>query len=164
MNLRFAQDTDPVMFVVALPVSPLLVAVPAPPPRRAVPTNLRVLVVDDEAELRELMADALAGHGNRVETAGSGREALEILGRSPLDVVVLDVRMPEMPGMVVWTEIKRIRPELARRTVFCTGDVVGEGVRSFLVPPPRRRRSRRRPLMPPANARIIWASNLPCVF
>lgn len=113
-----------------------------------------ILIIDDDVGICQMVGDFLGLKGYAVETAtsggagleklrartfdagvetaGSGREALEILGRSAVDVVVLDVRMPEMPGMVVWAEIKRIKPELARRTVFCTGDVVGEEVRSFL--------------------------------
>jgi len=112
-------------FSVTLPVTAPPVAKPAAPPAKTFPKDLRVLVVDDEAGLREMMAEALAGQGARVETAPGGRQALEILARVPVDVLVLDVRMPEVSGTDLWTRISRANPALARRTVFCTGDVIG---------------------------------------
>jgi CheY-like chemotaxis protein len=111
-------------FSVTLPVTAPPVAKPAPP-AKAFPKDLRVLVVDDEAGLREMMDEALAGQGARVETAPGGREALEILARVPVDVLVLDVRMPEVSGTDLWSQVSQANPALARRTVFCTGDVVG---------------------------------------
>lgn len=119
-------------FVVTLPVSTPPPARPALAPARVIPTALGVLVVDDEPAIREMMAEALVDRGARVETAASGREALEILARASVDVVVLDVRMPEMGGTEFWTQVSRTNPALAQRTVFCTGDVVTEEVRAFL--------------------------------
>ncbi len=119
-------------FVVTLPVSEVPPVRSAVTERRAIPTGLQILVVDDEPALREMVAEALTNGGNRVETAAAGREALEILGRSAVDVLVLDVRMPGMSGAELWADINRTNPILARRTIFCTGDVVTEEVRVFL--------------------------------
>lgn len=119
-------------FVVTLPVGQVAPAPPAPAPAREVPKGLRVLVVDDEAPLRELIAEALTGRGGRVEKAASGHEALEVLARFPADVLVLDIMMPEMNGTDLWKRINGASPALAQRTVFCTGDVVREEVRSFI--------------------------------
>ena len=112
-------------FIVTLPVTAPPVVKPAAPPAKPLPKGLRVLVVDDEAGLREMMAEALAGQDARVETAAGGREALEVLARVPLDVLVLDVRMPDVSGPDLWAQINQTNPALARRTVFCTGDVIG---------------------------------------
>jgi len=112
-------------FIVTLPVTAPPVVKPAAPPAKPLPKGLRVLVVDDEAGLREMMAEALAGQGARVETAAGGREALEVLARVPVDVLVLDVRMPDVSGPDLWAQINQTNPALARRTVFCTGDVIG---------------------------------------
>ncbi|MBI3031424.1 MAG: response regulator, partial [Candidatus Rokubacteria bacterium] len=119
-------------FTVTLPATAPPVARPAAPSAKAVPDGLRVLVVDDEDGLREMMAEALAGQGARVETAPSGREALEVLTRFAADVLVLDVRMPEVSGPDVWTRISRTNSALARRTVFCTGDVIGEETQALI--------------------------------
>lgn len=119
-------------FVVTLPVSETLPPAPAGAEARGIPQGLRVLVVDDEASLREVTVEALRSQGCRVEVAASGLEALEILGRTPVDVVILDLRMPGASGEEVWSEIGRRYPTLAPRAVFCTGDVMREEVRAFL--------------------------------
>ena len=119
-------------FTVTLPATAPPATKPAAPPAKAFPKGLRVLVVDDEAGLREMMAEALAGQGARVETAPGGREALEILARVPVDVLVLDVRMPEVSGTDLWSQVSQANPALARRTVFCTGDVVGAETRDLI--------------------------------
>lgn len=119
-------------FVLTLPVSDAAPAPPASAESRPVPAGLRVLVVDDEAAIRDLIAEALATQGSRVETAASGRETLEVLASSPADVLVLDMTMPEMTGSELWKQIKGRDPALARRTVFCTGDVAREDVGAFI--------------------------------
>ncbi len=119
-------------FVLTLPVSEAAPVPPASMEPRAIPPGLRVLVVDDEAAVRDLIAEALAAHGSRVETAASGRETLEVLASSSADVLVLDVTMPEMTGTELWEQIKGKDPALARRTVFCTGDVAREDVGAFI--------------------------------
>ena len=119
-------------FTVTLPATAPPATKPAPPPAKAFPKSLMVLVVDDEAGLREMMAEALTGKGARVEIAGAGREALQILARAPVDVLVLDVRMPEVSGPDLWRQINQTNPALARRTVFCTGDVIGEETQALI--------------------------------
>jgi two-component system NtrC family sensor kinase len=119
-------------FTLSLPVAPASPP-PAPPPAApAAPRGMRVLVVDDEVALCEMMAEALRGRGHEVLTARSGREALQVLEGFPADALVLDVRMPEMSGMELWARVREANPGLARRTLFCTGDVVGEESREFL--------------------------------
>lgn len=66
------------------------------PPARA--ASLRVLVVDDERHIRELIADFLEYEGYTVEKAANGGEALSILEHFRPDVVVLDLMMPVMDG------------------------------------------------------------------
>ncbi len=119
-------------FLVTLPVTETAPTPTAVAPPRDMPAGLRILVVDDEAPMREMMAEALATRGGRVETAGSGEQALELLTRLPVDVLVLDVKMPGMSGPDLWSRLNGTNPALARRSVFCTGDVVRDDVRAFL--------------------------------
>ncbi len=119
-------------FFMTLPVTETAPALPAAGPLSDVPAGLRILVVDDEPPLCEMMAEALASRAGRVETAGSGEQALELLARLPVDVLVLDVKMPGMSGPDLWSRLNGANPALARRTVFCTGDVVRDDVRAFL--------------------------------
>jgi two-component system response regulator AtoC len=66
----------------------------------------RVLVVDDEENVRLALTTLLRKHGYEVEVASNGREALELLGRFGPDFVLTDVRMPQMSGVDLLGEIK----------------------------------------------------------
>lgn len=92
----------------------------------------RVLVVDDEPEIGEVIGDFLAGSGLAVETTASGREGLARLLARPYDVVICDLRMPELDGPTLFAEIGRLRPELLSRFVFVTGDLLSESSSAFL--------------------------------
>jgi len=71
----------------------------------------RVLVVDDEERFRTNLQKMLTLQGLAVAARGSAREALAELEREPYDVVLLDVRMPEMDGLTALAEIKQLRPD-----------------------------------------------------
>lgn len=66
-----------------------------------------VLVVDDEVRLRDLVRRYLEHAGHQVLTAGSGAEALNVASHSTIDLVVLDLRLPDIPGEEVAREIRR---------------------------------------------------------
>jgi CheY-like chemotaxis protein len=59
----------------------------------------RVLVIDDDAAVRSIIAETLRGEGYRVDEAGSGAEGLERLRAEPPDLILLDVQMPGMNGI-----------------------------------------------------------------
>lgn len=61
--------------------------------------GLRILIVDDEPELRELIAEEMDYSGAKVKQASGGREALDILKNNLMDVVLSDVRMPNGDGV-----------------------------------------------------------------
>ncbi|MBD0330140.1 MAG: response regulator transcription factor [Thermoleophilia bacterium] len=69
-----------------------------------------VLVVEDDADLRELLREVLERAGMDVREAGDGREALEAVYRDPPDLVVLDLVMPEVDG---WETLARLRDATA---------------------------------------------------
>lgn len=73
-------------------------------------TECSVLLVDDEAIFLETLAKRLARRGLAVHTAGSGKDALEVLAAHPVDVVLLDVKMPGLDGMDTLSLIKRDHP------------------------------------------------------
>src|SRR5947199_6086952 len=66
----------------------------------------RVLVIDDDGDIRRLVAELLGRAGLSVEQAEDGRSGLRALHRTPPDLVVLDVSMPELDG---WETLERIR-------------------------------------------------------
>ncbi|HEX2438226.1 MAG TPA: response regulator [Methylomirabilota bacterium] len=71
---------------------------------------LRILAVEDDPEVLDVVRAMLTGAGHTVLGAASGREALELFEREPVDVVVTDLGMPGMTGLVLAEELKRRRP------------------------------------------------------
>jgi CheY-like chemotaxis protein len=90
---------EPYAFVLQLP---LRSRAPGHPPGR----EGRVLVVDDDEPIARMMAEFLAEHGFDAEWAGSGRAALAKAAADPPDVLVLDLRMPEMDGRALLSAIR----------------------------------------------------------
>ena len=72
--------------------------------------DMKLLVVDDEERFVVTVAKLLSRRGYEPLTALGGREALEILGRESVDVVILDVKMPGMDGLETLKEIKNRFP------------------------------------------------------
>ena len=87
------------------------------------PTGERpwVLVVDDEIIIAQLIADVLEGEGYQIDTALHGVAALERLERRTYDVILSDLRMPELDGLGLFREIEHRYPDLLHRFVFITG-------------------------------------------
>jgi len=94
--------------------------------------NARLLIVDDEPEIAELIGEMLAGAGYEVMTAESGAVALAMLAEARFDAIVSDLHMPELDGAGLWREVKRLYPSLARRMLFVTGDTLSPTARQFL--------------------------------
>jgi CheY-like chemotaxis protein len=81
----------------------------------------RVLVVDDESVIAQLIADVLGGEGFEVDTAPHGLAALDRLANRTYDVILSDLRMPELDGLGLFREIERRYPDLLGRFIFITG-------------------------------------------
>ncbi len=95
--------------------------------------NARILVIDDEANIRTMIKLALEHVGHKVETAGDGKEGLEKFGDgSGFDLVLLDQRMPGMTGLEVLTQIVKKDPgaRLILITAFGTIDLALEAMQA----------------------------------
>jgi PAS domain S-box-containing protein len=144
-------------FIVELPVEPHGAEVPVVPasivdllssmaidspvvrPRDEVPpvmpesARLRILVLDDEASIRDFLARILRRGGYEPVVASDGPAALEIVRRDPPDAILCDHRMAGMTGTAFHEAVAGIEPLLATRFAFMSGDVLNPELRDFAI-------------------------------
>ncbi len=92
----------------------------------------QILVVDDEKSIREALYDILTGEGFKVDTARDGREALDLLARSKVNLVITDIKMPGYGGTDLYESIMLKHSYLKDRIILLTGDVFSHDVKEFL--------------------------------
>jgi PAS domain S-box-containing protein len=92
----------------------------------------RILIVEDEPEVADLMREILAGDGYTIEVVASGRAALEQLRAATFDLLVSDLHMPDLDGPTLHRALLADHPELASRMLFVTGDVLAADVTGFI--------------------------------
>ncbi|MDB6125385.1 MAG: hypothetical protein JWQ71_4378 [Pedosphaera sp.] len=125
-------------FIVDLPVTQEAVAkvekvaVPAQPQSTKEGLGKRVLVVDDEDTILQMIREALTLNGYQVDVARDGETALRRMGQNHYDLTLCDWKMPGLNGEQVYERINTSNPELSRRMIFITGDVVNEKTQEFL--------------------------------
>ncbi len=102
------------------------------PPAAAKPArSLRVLVVEDERVLVELLSEFLKSAGHRVDTAANGQIGLDLAMRNDYDIVLTDLKMPGLDGQGLYEKLCAAKPDMARRFIFSTGDLVNPKVQTF---------------------------------
>lgn len=79
----------------------------------------RILVVDDELFVRELLLEFLSAQGYDVSLADSGEKAVELMQTQPADLVLVDLKMPGINGIEALRQIKKIAPDV--RAIIMTG-------------------------------------------
>jgi CheY-like chemotaxis protein len=91
-----------------------------------------ILVVDDERSLVTGLVRLLARDGHTVDTAANGRLALTMLETRAYDLILCDVRMPELDGPSLYRLLERHQPHLCQRLIFLTGDTLEPATQEFL--------------------------------
>jgi len=102
----------------------------------------RLLVIDDEKEIRDVLTRFFVSKNYEVVTAESGEAGLEVIETEPVDAVLLDIKMPGMSGLETLRQIRARKPELP--VIMVTGESDKEVARSamkdgafdYLVKPP----------------------------
>ncbi len=84
----------------------------------------KVLLVDDEEEFVETLAERMRSRGMEVATSNTGGDALDLIDKEPYDVVVLDLQMPGMDGLEALARIKKRQPKI--QVVLLTGHATVE--------------------------------------
>ena len=88
--------------------------------------SLRILVVDDEPDLSDVLAELLTGEGHQVILAADGRAAVAVLAEEPIDLIISDVLMPEFDGPALYREVEQRWPALLRRFIWTSGETSRE--------------------------------------
>ncbi|MDX9723445.1 MAG: response regulator [Myxococcota bacterium] len=84
----------------------------------------RVLVIDDEPDMLQMLSFMLGLDGFEITAASSGAEALEVVRREDFDLVLTDLRMPGMDGLTLINALKQLAPQL--RVIVATGYATAE--------------------------------------
>ena len=92
----------------------------------------RVLIVDDEADIRDLLSDILLSLDLQIDGAADGRDALDRLEAGDYDLIICDLWMPDLDGKAVFAEMERRVPHLLDRLIFITGDLLSQPTDAFL--------------------------------
>jgi signal transduction histidine kinase/ActR/RegA family two-component response regulator len=122
-----------VVFTVDLPVVAGAVCTEEESVPAVVPlAGKRILVVEDEPVLLDLIREVLTGKGCRVDVARSGEAALDQLEENCYDLILSDVRMPGLGGAGLCRQMDARQPRLVDRLIFITGDTVNPETRVFL--------------------------------
>jgi Signal transduction histidine kinase regulating C4-dicarboxylate transport system len=92
----------------------------------------RVLVIDDEEAILQMVRETLAEQGYEVDIARDGESALSRLGQTSYDLTLCDWKMPGLNGQQIYERIRASNPALSERMIFFTGDVINEKAERFL--------------------------------
>jgi DNA-binding NtrC family response regulator len=91
--------------------------------------KVRILIVDDEEAICKVLVSALDHAGYASRSASSGDRALALLRIETADVLLIDLRIPDMRGDVVYELAAATHPQLRRQTVFMTGDLTDKATK-----------------------------------
>jgi PAS domain S-box-containing protein len=92
----------------------------------------RILIIDDEPNVLDVLTKALIGRGYTVDAVGDGEDGLARLAESKFDVILCDFRMPGLSGMDFYRRIQSEKPHLASKIIFITGDTANLVTRRFV--------------------------------
>ena len=90
-----------------------------------------ILVVDDQPEVATSLADILEFKGFKVFPAFSGAEALKIMRKNPIDILLTDVRMPDLDGVALYREVRKTHPLVATylMTAYAADEIIRQGMK-----------------------------------
>jgi two-component system NtrC family sensor kinase len=135
----YSKPGEGATFVIELPITRALAdaaekkaTAPLPPQAKNEGVGKRVLVIDDEDTILQMISAALTMNGYKVDVARDGEAALRRLGQYHYDLALCDWKMPGLNGEQVYERLHATNPEMSRRLIFITGDTVNEKTQEFL--------------------------------
>jgi two-component system NtrC family sensor kinase len=131
-NLLLENGDDGATFLIELPVNATSAAAESSSAVPAKPRAGLAMVVDDEPELANSLARFLEREGYQCMVVNSGREAIKLAGDRDFDVILSDLRMPDVDGPALLKWLSQHRPAMASRLGYVTGDTLGPAAVRFL--------------------------------
>ena len=120
-------------FAIRLPVDPdAVIDDDAPPADRDRSRTCDILIIDEEPDVAIVLSELVQADGHATTIALSGEEGLRAIQRAEFDVIFCDIRMPVMDGPGFYHAMTKLRPNMASRLAFVTGDYLSPRVRRFL--------------------------------
>jgi signal transduction histidine kinase/ActR/RegA family two-component response regulator len=122
-------------FVIALPIvqkQDAPQALQAGPDAAALERRLRILVIDREPSVQDMLMEMLSARGHSVDTAATGPEALRKIGAASYDLILADMKMPNAPARELYAAVVERAPILAGRILFTSGDGMSAQALEFL--------------------------------
>jgi CheY-like chemotaxis protein len=122
------------IFCVELPVESIMPTVSTPLAQNGVPAGpgASILIIDDEPSIASGLRRLLSRDGYTVETVANGHMALTKLRERSYDLLLSDMRMPEIDGPSLYRMLEQQYPHLLRRVIFLTGDTLNPETKQFL--------------------------------
>jgi DNA-binding response OmpR family regulator len=90
------------------------------------PATSKILLVDDDATVLDLVRETLEGCGYAIDTATNSQDALTKVREGGYAMIIVDLLLPDMNGFILAQEVKRINPNLADRILFISGILFGQ--------------------------------------
>lgn len=94
--------------------------------------NLRILIVDDELSILDSLSRILIKNGYQVETVDNCHSALHMILNKKYDCILLDIKLPDMSGIELYTEINNRDESIAKKIIFITGNIMDQETKQFL--------------------------------
>ncbi len=91
-----------------------------------------VLIVDDEAAIRDICQRVLSNEGFEVDIADNGKTAQEMIQKQQYGLLLFDIRMPSVNGIELYEWLQEKYPQLKKRVIFTTGDIMSGDIQRFL--------------------------------
>ena len=123
-------------FIIELPVTKAIQAQiekdnPARTPM-ATREEAKILILDDEINIQDVLAKALRRRGYVVDTANNGADGLLYLAKTDYQLILCDIRMPGFSGLDFYKNIEFMDPDLAKKIIFITGDTANKATQKFI--------------------------------
>ncbi|HET9130070.1 MAG TPA: response regulator, partial [Terriglobia bacterium] len=121
-------------FVVRIPIQNQMAAneVPLLASQESKPVKKRILVVEDDASIRQLLSEVLNAEGHVIDSVDNGVSAMMSIQQHEYDLIFSDIKMPKWSGIDLFNELKRQGHGHEQRIVFVTGDLMNPDTRNFL--------------------------------